>query len=202
MSSLLGWLFSRRVNHLLEPNESFLLTFYQIILFIWRVSTFNWWFCPRTPGFRSRNCPRWDNQAWHTLRCQERHIDDSLELQKWDFISRVQSPQMDWESENLPECWKCFEQHVVMFSGPLATKKEEEKCSYLLIWWVEQGRDITNIWMLLMKTEGSSRLERCSNHVERKCNPVFSRYKFHKRLQTEAEIVEKFVTDLKHVVRE
>ena len=73
---------------------------------------------------------------------------------------------MDWESENLPECWKCFEQHVeLMFSGPLATKKEEEKCSYLLIWCVEQGRDITNIWMLLMKTEGSSRLERSSNHV-------------------------------------
>ena len=128
--------------------------------------------------------------------------------QRRDFTSTmdlvdVQNPEMVSKSENLTERWKRFRQHVeLMFSGPLATKKEEEKCSYLLIRWVEQGRDITNIWMLLMKTEGSSRLERCSNYVERKCNPAFSRYKFHKRVQTEAETVEKFVTDLKHVVRE
>ena len=33
-----------------------------------------------------------------------------------------------------------------MFSGPLATKKEEEKCSYLLIQCGEKGRDIANTW--------------------------------------------------------
>ncbi|KAK2560683.1 hypothetical protein P5673_016445 [Acropora cervicornis] len=59
----------------------------------------------------------------------------------------VQSPQKDWESENLPERWKRFREHVeLMFSGPLATKKEEEKCSYLLIWCGERGRDIANTW--------------------------------------------------------
>ena len=42
---------------------------------------------------------------------------------------------MDWDAENLPERWKRFRQHVeLMFSGPLAAKKEEEKCSYLLMW--------------------------------------------------------------------
>lgn len=45
----------------------------------------------------------------------------------------VQSPQMDWESENLPERWKRFRHVELMFSGPFANKKEEEKCSYLLI---------------------------------------------------------------------
>ena len=44
--------------------------------------------------------------------------------------------------------------------------------------------------------------ERFSNHVEPKCNPLFSRYKFHKRVQTESETVETFVTDLTLLVRE
>jgi len=55
-------------------------------------------------------------------------------------LAGVQSPQMDWESENLPECWKHFRQNVeLMFSGPLTSKKEEEMCSYLLIWCGEKG---------------------------------------------------------------
>ena len=30
--------------------------------------------------------------------------------------------------------------------GPLAAKKEDETCSYLLLWCGEKGRDITNTW--------------------------------------------------------
>ena len=49
-------------------------------------------------------------------------------------LTGVQSPQMDWDTDNLSERWKRFRQHVeLMFSGPLAAKKEEEKCTYLLI---------------------------------------------------------------------
>ena len=49
-------------------------------------------------------------------------------------LTGVQSPQMDWDADNLSERWKRFRQHVeLMFSGPLAAKKEEEKCTYLLI---------------------------------------------------------------------
>ena len=45
-------------------------------------------------------------------------------------LTGVQSPQTDWEAENLPERWKRFRQHEeLLFSGPLAAKKEEEKCS-------------------------------------------------------------------------
>ena len=44
--------------------------------------------------------------------------------------------------------------------------------------------------------------ERFSNQVEPKCNPVFSRHKFHKRVKTEAETGEKCVTDLKLLVKE
>jgi len=62
-------------------------------------------------------------------------------------LTGVQSPQMDWEAKNLPGCWKHFQQHMeLMFSGPLAAKKEEEKCSYLLIWCGKKGQDIANTW--------------------------------------------------------
>ena len=49
-----------------------------------------------------------------------------------DFAS-VHAPHMNWDSSNLPDAWKKFRQHaVLMFSGPLNEKSEEEKCSYLL----------------------------------------------------------------------
>ena len=59
--------------------------------------------------------------------------------------STVPSPVMNWNSENLPDAWKRFRQHAdLMFSGPLLSKSEAEKVSYLLIWVGEKGRDIHN----------------------------------------------------------
>jgi len=129
--------------------------------------------------------------------------------QKKDLTSRmdsvgVQSRHMDSKSENPPERCKRFRQHVeLMFSGPLVTKKEEEKWSYLLIWCGEKGNanirsDVTDEDRKKLKTY----FERFSNHLKPKCNPVFSRFKFHKWVRTEAETVEKFVTDLKLLARE
>ena len=105
--------------------------------------------------------------AW----CQNRDKPSRMDL------AGVQSPQMDWEAENLPERWKRFRQHVeIMFSGPLATKKEEEKCSYLLIWCGKKGRDIANTWRDVTDEDEKklkTYFERFANHVEPKCNPVF-----------------------------
>ena len=92
-----------------------------------------------------------------------------------------------------------------MFSGSVAAKKEEENCGYLLIWCGEKGNDITNTRSDVSDEDREklkTHFERFSNHVEPKCNPVFCRYKFHKRVQTEAGTVEKIVTDLKLLVRE
>ena len=56
--------------------------------------------------------------AW----CQNRDKQSRM-----DFTG-VQSPQMDWDAENLPERWKRFRQHLeLMFSGPLAAKKRGRK---------------------------------------------------------------------------
>ena len=121
-------------------------------------------------------------------------------------LTGVQSPQMDWDAENLSKRWKRFRQHVeLMFSGPLAVKKEEEKCTYLLIWCGEKGRDISNTWSDVTEDDKKKLkpyFERLASHVELKCNPVFSHYKFHKRVQAESQTVEQFVTDLKLLVRD
>ena len=59
-----------------------------------------------------------------------------------DFAS-VHAPQMNWDISNLPDAWKKFRQNAELtFSGQLNEKSEEEKCSYLLIWVGEKGRDI------------------------------------------------------------
>ena len=56
---------------------------------------------------------------------------------------------MDWESTNLPEAWKKFQQHVdLIFSGPLSEKDENIKWKYLLLWIGDKGRDIYNTWQL------------------------------------------------------
>ena len=42
---------------------------------------------------------------------------------------------MQWEVDNLNENWRSFKQDVeVMFSEPLKSRTEQEKCSYLLNW--------------------------------------------------------------------
>jgi len=65
-----------------------------------------------------------------------------------DFYD-VPTPRMDWDSTNLPEAWRRFQQHAqLMFNGPLCEKEEADKCSYLLLWIGEKGRDVYKTWML------------------------------------------------------
>ena len=62
-------------------------------------------------------------------------------------LSGIECPQMHWDGDNLKENWRRFKQHVeLMFSGPLKSRQEAEKCSYLLIWVGQKGRDIYNTW--------------------------------------------------------
>ncbi|XP_068728069.1 uncharacterized protein [Montipora capricornis] len=92
-----------------------------------------------------------------------------------------------------------------MFRGPLSSKKEKEKCSHLLIWCGEKGRDIVNKWSGISeedKKKLKAYFERFKAHVEPRTNPVFCRYKFHNRVQSEVETVEQFVTDLKLLARD
>jgi hypothetical protein len=58
-------------------------------------------------------------------------------------LSGIELPVMQWDGENLKENWRRFKQHVeLMFSGPLRSRNEAEKCSYLLIRVGQNGRGI------------------------------------------------------------
>ena len=62
-------------------------------------------------------------------------------------LSEVETPAMRWDGEYLREEWRRFKQHAeLMFTGPLKSRSEAEKCSYLLIWVGQKGRDVYNTW--------------------------------------------------------
>lgn len=116
-------------------------------------------------------------------------------------LSGVETPSMKWTGENLRENWRRFRQHAeLMFTGPLKSRSEPEKCSYLLIWSGEKGRDIYNTWTDISEEEQGklkSYYDRFEQHINPKANPVFTRYKFHKRTQNTNESAEEFITDLR-----
>ncbi|MCG7879449.1 MAG: RNase H-like domain-containing protein, partial [Candidatus Thiodiazotropha endolucinida] len=119
-------------------------------------------------------------------------------------LSGIPQPRMDWESSNLPEAWKKFQQHVeLVFNGPLKAKTEEVKCTYLLLWVGEKGRDIYNTWV--MDDDDKKKLkphyDRFAAHVRPKLNPVFTRYKFNNEVQG-TQSIEQFITKLKLLAKD
>lgn len=115
------------------------------------------------------------------------------------------SPKINWDSPNLPGEWKKFKQHVqLMFSGPLRSKNQAEKCSYLLLWVGEKGRDIFNTWTV---TEDAAKelktyYDGFEAYVLPKKNTIFARYKFHEKVQGANESLEQFATELKLLVKD
>ena len=117
----------------------------------------------------------------------------------------VPAPRMDWDSPNLPEAWRRFQQHAdLMFSGPLRDKPEEDKCSYLLLWIGEKGRDVFNTWTLNAEERKflKTYYDRYKDYFTPKSNPIYCRYRFHQRAQESSEPFEHFVTDLKLLVKD
>lgn len=113
---------------------------------------------------------------------------------------------MNWESANLIEAWKKFEQVCnLIFSGPLKEKSDAEKCSYLLLWIGETGRDIFNSWTDL-KTEDETKIEklckRFKDHVQPKTNVLLARKKFYERTQEENETFDRFATAVRNMGKE
>ena len=116
-------------------------------------------------------------------------------------LSGIECPVMQWDGDNPKEHWRRFKQHVeLMFTGPLKSRSEQEKCSYLLIWVGQKGRDIYNTWSDISDDDRKkleTYYERFENHVSPKANPVFARFKFHSRVQESSETAEKFITALR-----
>ena len=117
----------------------------------------------------------------------------------------VPAPSMNWDSPNLPEAWRRFKQHAeLMFSGPLRGKTEEEKCSYLLLWIGEKGRDVYNTWTLGADDAKklSTYYDKYTEYLTPKSNPIYARYRFHEKMQGDGESFEHFVTELKLLVKD
>ena len=97
-------------------------------------------------------------------------------------LSGNQCSVMQWEGDNLNENWRRFKQDVeVMFTGPLKSRTEQEKCSYLLNWVGQNGKDIYNTWSGISDDDRKklgTYFERFENHVGRKANPLYARFKF------------------------
>ncbi|CAM1319189.1 Uncharacterised protein r2_g2732 [Pycnogonum litorale] len=64
-------------------------------------------------------------------------------------LSGIPQPVFDWESSNLPDAFKRFAEHVrLIFDGPLREKEEEVKCTYLMLWIGDKGREIFSTWQV------------------------------------------------------
>ncbi|KAI4890020.1 hypothetical protein NFI96_028668, partial [Prochilodus magdalenae] len=111
--------------------------------------------------------------------------------------SEIGRLQRKWQSSNLPDALRRFKQHTeLMFSGPLGQKTEEQKCSFLLLWIGDKGRDISNTWAL---TEDEAKLLKTyydgfTAYTKPKANPIFARYKFHEEMQDSEAGVSKHIT--------
>lgn len=117
----------------------------------------------------------------------------------------VPTPKMDWDSTILADAWRRFKQHAeLMFTGPLKEKTEQEKCSFILLWIGDKGRDVSNTWTLtadeakLLKTY----YDKFTDYLTPKTNPIFARYRFHEKTQGNSESFEHFVTELKLLVKD
>ena len=113
-------------------------------------------------------------------------------------------PSMNWEVDSLEQSWKTFKNHVkFVFSGPLKEKSEEEKCSYLMIWVGEKGREIYSTWNLSEEEQKviKNYYDKFENYVKPRTNLIYNRYKFQSKIQQE-DTFEQFCTSLQVLVKD
>ena len=120
-------------------------------------------------------------------------------------MEKLTCPSIKWNSKNLSEDWKRFEEHAkLMFQGPLTKAKEEERAAYILIWVGETGRDICNSWDITdaEKKSPATLFAKFKAHTAPRTNKVFARYIFQERKQGAKETFDNFVTDLRNLVKD
>ena len=94
-----------------------------------------------SPNYRNKINSATHSESWHGIRSGNM------------ALSGVENG-LRWVGDNLRENWRRFKQHAeLMFSGPLKSRSEAEKCSYLLIWSSQKGRDIFNTWQNLTQDD-------------------------------------------------
>jgi len=136
-----------------------------------------------------RKPPSFDNESEYSLKETAKKM--------YGFSSAGSTPKMDWSHVDLPSTWKAFKQHCEFtFGGPLKQKSEEVKCNYLMLWVGDKDREIYSTWELGAEEAKKLNTYYTKYEVYRKpeSSRVFARYKFHQKVQQEAESFEQFLT--------
>ena len=115
------------------------------------------------------------------------------------------TPSIDWESRDLESALRRFEVHNnFMFSGPLKDKSEEERCSYLMLWVGEKGRNIYSTWTIQAgkEKELATYFNGFKEYVKPRSNTVYNRFLFQTRTQKADGSFDQFYTELKLLVKD
>ena len=102
-------------------------------------------------------------------------------------------------NQDLESAWRRFEVHVdFMFPGPLKEKSEEERCSYLMLWVGEKGRNIFSTGTIKAgKEKLATYFNGFKEYVKPMSNTVYNRFLFQRRTQKADESFYQFYTELK-----
>ena len=114
-------------------------------------------------------------------------------------LAEITPPSMRWDDTNLPEQWEKFIRHTALvLSGPLKSKTEDEKVSYLLLWFGGKGRDIRHTWPDILADDTkklNTFYKRFRKHIRPTLNTIFELYQFNNEMQG-SEAIDSFVTRL------
>ena len=111
-------------------------------------------------------------------------------------VTGLATPRLDWHAADLPQALKKFKAVCELyFSGPLKSKSEQEKISYLLIWTGDEGIELASTWDL--SDEERKKLNtywtKFEEYVAPKSNFRLARYKLRTLKQAEGETIDSFL---------
>ena len=112
-------------------------------------------------------------------------------------LSGITPPSLEWSATDLPTAFKNFQSYCeFVFKGPLASKKPEEKATYLLLWLGQEGINIFQTWNLSAEDQKDPAkiFERYKKHFEPKTNYRLSRFQLQKMGQIGTENADEFMT--------
>ena len=112
----------------------------------------------------------------------------------------LRPPPMDFISGNIAENWRKWSQHMrLLLDGPFAEKEEKQKCSFILLYIGEQGREIYSTFTFtnLEKDQTEPIFTKFETYCKPKKNTIMARFRFNSRIQKQSENIDSFVTDLR-----
>jgi hypothetical protein len=84
-------------------------------------------------------------------------------------VTGLATPHLDWHAADLPQALKKFKAVCVLyFFGPLKSKSEQEKISYLLIWTGDEGIELASTWDL---SDEEGKIEYILDEIRGICRP-------------------------------